>query len=320
MKAAQSKTKEGCCRIKVFDLNTPRTGKMGFPELQPADSFLITLFEADQSIHILVDAGKRGQAEQIIVPYLVENGITRLDYVIVTHPHDDHFGGMFDILNNEAITIDQWIYAPVPDGVVLSESGHDRNYEQWLELRGILANGHPRTKKIVELDHRDVGGKLDLTADGYIQWVALPDSAYYTPLDKVNINNVSIVFRLNYRGFTALFTGDCGVHQAEAILQSPQEEWIRDVHVLKASHHGGDESTTKEFIDRCRAKIVLIPCNVLVVNGRESFIHNLHLFSKEGAKIFRSDLHHTIELETDGQTIECYAETEQYKEKVHFSI
>jgi competence protein ComEC len=304
-----------CCRIQVFELNTPRTGKAGPPELQPADSFLIRLYERERTLHLLIDAGKRGQGEQIILPYLKEEGITHLDYLIVSHPHNDHFGGVPDLLADPDLTVGRFIYAPVPDATVRSEAGEDANYRDWLEMRRLIS-GHPRIQEIVELDYRQVGERLEIAPSCYFDIVSLPDPGYYLPRDKVNLNNLSVVLKLNYHGFTALFTGDCGADQAEAILRSEQREWLRDVHVLKAAHHGGDESTNPEFIETCRAKIVLITCNVLVVNGRASFIQNLHLFSKDGAKIFRADWYTDIDLWTDGRSIKAYAKTERYSEEI----
>jgi len=308
-------------RIHSFDLNTKETGRYGDPEMQPADGFLIRIREHGTEVNLLLDAGKKGQGEKVILPYLCSQGISHLDYMALSHPHLDHFGGMIDLLRESGITVGKFLYAPLADED-MHRAQDERNYRLWTEFKQTLeqaaAAGGVRT-----IDHLDAcrpGDRIALTLSVGLDIVALPDPSLYGENDVLNINDMSLVLKLHYGSFSALFPGDCGRAQAEQILRSPQRELIRDVTLLKASHHGGDESTTPEFTALCNSRIVLVPCNSLVVEHRPSFVRNLHDFSRNGAKILRADCQRSIEIASDGTVVTCRASTDHYSEHTAFHL
>jgi glyoxylase-like metal-dependent hydrolase (beta-lactamase superfamily II) len=79
----------GYLHIQTFDLNSRQTSPLGTPANLPADSFLITYYRDDQKVQILLDAGKRHQGTNIIIPHLLAQGIMKLNMVILSHPHQD---------------------------------------------------------------------------------------------------------------------------------------------------------------------------------------------------------------------------------------
>jgi beta-lactamase superfamily II metal-dependent hydrolase len=307
-------------RIKMFDLNSPETCHYGKPERQPADSLLIHIREQMKDCYLLLDAGKKGQAEKVIIPYLFEQGITHLDYMILSHQHLDHFGGMIDILQRHEFTIGRFIYAPLSDELLL-RSKDEYNSVLWQEFEQVFIEAQARIHEIDNMSSYAAGDRITLTPSTVVDIVALPDPSLVKDGETVNLNNMSIVLRLQHKGFSALFPGDCGRVQAESILQSEQRELLRNVNLLKASHHGGDDSTTSEFIALCNSQIILIPCNELVVEERPSFIQNWHDFGRQGAKLIRCDWYRDVEITTDGETaIQCRAATDQYREETLFPL
>ncbi len=307
---------DGYCRILTFDLNSKDNGAKGIPEFNPADSFLISSTKGEATSHVLLDAGKKGQAESIIIPYLHEQGITKIDRLIISHMHYDHFGGIIDLLNHPEITIEQLIYSPISNYSLEHCDAGELNYQLWVELQSLIEE---RKQQVVFIENEQVGGIIEIDDELYFDIIATPNEEVVQNGEPVNLNNLNLVLKLNYRKFTALFPGDCGMTQTKNIIDSAQYEKVRNVFLLKAAHHGGDESTTPEFISMCNARIVIIPCNQLVVEQRPSFISNMHAFSRNGAKVFRSDFYREIEIVTDGRSVHGMGRTDLFQEHLSFT-
>lgn len=309
----------GFVKLKAFDMNTVQGRKGGQPEMQPADCLLVTISDGGRETYLLVDAGKRGQARLTVIPYLQEQGIAHLDHVLLTHQHDDHFGGLIDVLEEESISIGQFYYAPLTDEQV-KRGNHEANYNNWLLFKQVLEQQAGRIGKIRDLNGTRPGEQLAIAGGCTLDIVAVPDIELLDQGGFININNASIVVRLNYKAFSALLAADCGAAQAEAIWNSPQRQLIERVTLLKASHHGGGESMNDECNDAADARIVIVTCNELVVEGVPQFIPNYHRFSRRGAKVYRMDWISDLELVTDGEEVNGVARTHQYEETIHFRL
>ncbi|UVI27513.1 ComEC/Rec2 family competence protein [Paenibacillus spongiae] len=300
---------KGTVHIKLFDVNTPETDQLGFPHGNPADSFLIRIQEEGEERRILLDGAKQGQGKHVIIPYLIENGITTLDCIILSHAHNDHFGGIIDILEDPRFTVHQFIYSPLDDDIV-EQSCDANNYEGWLTLRKLVG----QLPNVLELNETHIGTELRFGSEARFEIVSTPDRDYLRANKQVDLNDFNLIVKLKLGKFSALMAGDCGEYQSRQILNSNQRQSIESVTMLKAAHHGGDASTTPEFIHACGAKLVVIPCNVTVVEHRPSFIQNMHLFSRLGAKLLRADWARNIEVRTDGSRVECIMETDLFNE------
>lgn len=300
---------EGELSIYLFDVNTLESDPLGLPLKNPADSFLIRLRENGKEIRMLLDGAKKGQGKAIIIPHLEKHGIFELDAVILSHAHNDHFGGMIDLLHDSRFTVREFIYAPMEDDVV-ERSDSRQNYLFWRELREQIR----LLPKVIELDERDEGKSLRFGERLRFDIVSTPDREYLRTSRKVDLNECNAVLRLRYGSFTALFPGDCGEYQADQILRSPQSHMIRSVTMLKASHHGGDASMTPELIQACNPRIVVIPCNETVVEHRTAFVQNMHLFSRSGAKVLRADWARELEIRTDGSAVQTKLRTDWFTE------
>jgi competence protein ComEC len=307
---------DGLLMIKAFDVNSRKNNPTTLAEKNPADSYLISYEKDGDTVHILLDAGKPGHGEKVIIPYLIEKGIDKLDYLILSHFHLDHFGGMLDIAEDERISINRFVYSPISDSK-LQDSLEDQFYKMWIQLK-MLLNG--KSTEIIEIDESRIGDRIHIHTDLFLDTISAPNEQMIAASETLNLNEFNFVWKLTFHNFTALFPGDCGEFQANDILNSPQKEMVQSVSLLKASHHGGDDSTTSEFIELCNPKVVLIPCNEIVVEKRPSFRQKLHEFSRNGAKIFRADRCNDLEVYTNGHELVGEMDSEVYSETVRLKL
>lgn len=192
-----------------------------------ADSFLLI----QDGKTALVDCGTRSSGEDV-VEYLKSIGITKLDYVFGTHPHDDHMGGMYDVITNfEVGTI---IIPNVETGAVTSN--------WYIQL-------------VDELETNDYNVKYSNVGDIYMLGDA--EMKIIGPITEFedNINNYSIVLKVSFGQMDIVMTGDAETQVEEEILASLENI---DAEILKVGHHGSDTSTSEEFLDAISPEYALI--------------------------------------------------------------
>jgi len=308
---------EGFCRIQVFELNTERNCALGIPEGNPADSFLISTVAGNNQTHVLLDAGKKGHGEKVILPYLLEHRIDTIERIVLSHLHFDHFGGIIDLLREPRIKIKELMYSPLPEAAMKNNDAGELNYVLWKELEGLLSESD---LVLTNVKQEQTGDTIQIGSEASLTILSVPEELIVNEDGRSNLNEMNVIVKLQYRQFSALFPGDCGPRQAGRLLRSDQAHHVKDTFLLKAAHHGGDESTSEEFIRYCNAQLVVIPCNEVVTRHRPSFIGNTHVFADNGAKLFRCDYFQHIEIVTDGTEVHCSGNTEQYTEQVVFNL
>lgn len=196
-----------------------------------ADSFLI-----QQGDHFaLIDCGTQSTGDDV-TGYLRKSGITNLDYVIGTHPHDDHMGGMLEVI--QSVSVRDVIIPEVKSSLISSN--------WYLSLRKELKKSkytvvYPHVGEIYEL------GKAELTIIGPIDYQG------------TNINNYSIVIKLSFGTQDIIFTGDAEAEIEKQILDSGVDV---DAEVLKVGHHGSDTSNSEEWIAAISPDYALISTKV----------------------------------------------------------
>ncbi|WP_317853906.1 ComEC/Rec2 family competence protein [Chakrabartyella piscis] len=239
-----------------------------FLDVGQADS---TLIQAAGK-NMLIDAGNNEDGD-LVVSTLQAYGVETLDFVIPTHPHEDHVGGMDDVI--DAFDI----------GTVLlpNATSTTQTYEDMLD--SIANKGLTATEPIV--------------GDTY----TLGDCTF-TILGPVwdygdDMNNWSVSIQLIHGENSFVFTGD-----AEAEAESDMLGTGLDLHgdVFQAGHHGSTTSNTEDFLNAVNPKYVVISCGA---NNSYSHPHEeiLERFAERNITVYRTDTNGTIVATCDGTNI-----------------
>ena len=228
---------------------------------------------------MLIDAGISENSGRIVAK-IKELGYEKIDYLIATHPHADHIGGMKKIVENFDIGE---IYMP-------RASTNTKTFENLLQAisdKGLSIN----TAK---------AGKVILNGnDLKIEFLAPVSDSYG------NLNDYSAVVRLQYGKNVFLFTGDAEALSEGEILNSYSKGTLK-ADVLKVGHHGSNTASTADFINAVMPEYAVIE----VGNGNTynhphaEAINNLNAV---GAEILRTDINGNIKISSDKTsiTVQC---------------
>lgn len=245
-----------------------------FIDVGQADSIYFKLPNGD---HMLIDAGNNTDGP-LVVDYLNNHGVTKLDYLIGTHPHEDHIGGLDDVITTFEIGN---IYMPEYDSTT-------KTYED--VLNAIAA-------KNMDITSAKAGVILfdTLLNDITLKAVMLsPINENYS-----NTNNYSAVVKLIYGNTTYLFTGDAEDSAEEIIIDSDVD---LKADVLKLGHHGSSTSTSQAFLDLVDPDIAIISVGN-DNNYGHPHIETIAKLTNKAIDLYRTDKLGTIVLESDGLNI-----------------
>ncbi len=198
-----------------------------------------TYIELPSGQNVLIDAGPSGPA---IVGFLKSKGITKIDHVVLTHPHSDHYMGMSKVFSEFEI---KNFYDTKMDN--LKAAGDE-------SLRK-LAKDEPGCKT----HYPEVGEYLNWDSQVRVKVLnSCPEKVASSRSDQVN--NCSMVTRLYYNQTGVLLTGDIEASIENAITRVFKSGL--ESHVLKVSHHGSRYSSSAKFLSRVRPKIGVISSGV----------------------------------------------------------
>lgn len=204
----------GCA--PAVDSNASAT--VSFLDVGQGDSVLIQA--AGKTV--LIDGGERDQGS-VVLDDLKKYGVTTIDYMIASHPHSDHIGGLVDVLEDAAVssdlTVSMVLLPEIPDKDVPTT----RVYEAFLD--GIEDN-HIDPTFVSEKQTLNLGGNTTL------ELIAPPAGKTYSSL-----NDYSMAAYLNCGGKTFLFTGDAEKDEEADWLESGVFDGMH-ADVFKAGHHG----------------------------------------------------------------------------------
>lgn len=229
------------------------------------------LFQQGES-SMLIDAGGNNNGPQV-VSFLNDQGISNLDFVIGTHPHEDHIGGLDDVIN--AFSVGKVI---LPDIIHTTRTFED-------VLIAIQKNGLKITKAVA--GDRYALGQATIEIIGPIS------------INNDDLNNASVVCRVDFGTTSFMFTGDAEETSEQQIIKAGYK---LGADVLKVGHHGSNTSTSDAFLGRVAPSHA-----VIMVGAGNTYNHptktTLDRIAGAGINIYRTDLLGTIEVTSDGSNI-----------------
>lgn len=231
---------------------------------------------------VMIDSGPN---ESLILKYLQNLGISHIDLLIATHAHADHITGMDKIIEK---------YKP----------------------KAFIDPGIPHTtatyqRMITAIDkyninyYKGISRKINL---GSLSLTILPPAI---PLIKGSeLNNNSVVVRLDFKEFSILFTGDIEKEREGQLLTKSRSNLNADI--LKVGHHGSSSSSFPLFIKSVGPKIAVISCGHGNKYGHPHQ-ETISLLQSLGIEIYRTDLSGTILIKTDGIDYQIFTEKESIR-------
>ncbi|MBQ7450195.1 DNA internalization-related competence protein ComEC/Rec2 [bacterium] len=245
-----------------------------FFSVKNADSCLV---KTPENHYFVIDTGKKSfsgsysSGEGVIAKYLLAKGITKIDYVILSHLDNDHIGGTVGLL--EKIKVKKvFVNTDIP------------TTQTSQELFDYLKK-HNIPYEIVKND-TVLYEEKDLKVRAYLN-------------KSIDENENSIINLLEYKNFNALFMGDAGIGGYEILP-------VRKIDVLKLGHHGAKDTINKAVLDKIKPQTVIVSTGQNQYGHPHFSI--IDLFSENNIHYLRTDNKNTIDISTDGTNKQenCY--------------
>lgn len=258
--------KENTNEKAVSILKTNSNLEVYYFDVGQADSILIR----ENDNNILIDAGNNEDGEKLVNYLKNDLNIEKFNMVVGTHPHEDHIGGLDNVI--DSFDIDTIL---MPNATSTSKT-----------FENVLDSIEKKDYKITvpkineEFNYNNINIKV-----------------LYTGTDEKDLNNTSIVLKLTYQNNKFLFMGDATSKVEKKLLN---EDIKSDV--LKIGHHGSEYSTTKNFLDKVNPQYAIIE-----VGKNNTYKHpkeiTLDKLNKKNIKIYRTDIDGTIKVVSDGNNL-----------------
>ncbi len=272
-----------------FALEGENLLKVTFLDVRQGDS---TLIQTPDGKVILIDGGQSATRYshfdaglEVVLPYLEQEGIKKIDMVVITHPDYDHVGGLVEVVNSG-----------IPIGIIY-DTGIPHTTNVYNKLLDSIKSRKIPLKIPEKGEFLDWGDRV--TAQVIAPQVPPEKRKYET-----NLNEHSIVIRLEYGDISFLLTGDCE-HGCENIILSSGAP-VKST-VLKAGHHGSKTASGSLIYYLTDPEVVVISAG-----KRNKFDHPhwepMKLFRESGAEIWRTDYHGNVTVLTDGEGYEVTGE------------
>lgn len=243
------------------------TASVHFIDVGQGDCQLII---ADDGTTMLIDAGESEYGSHVL-NYIKDLGITRLDYVVGSHPHSDHIGGLRSVIKSD-IEIGRVIIPRVADEYIPTT----KSYEKLLDA---VEDNNLKLSSVKNESFEFGSGFITIIKPDY---------------NEDNYNNYSAVIRFEYGAVSFLFTGDI-----EKVIERQLVDRLEpiDVNVLKVAHHGSSTSSCYDFLNAVTPEYCVIGCgdngynhpNPDVVTRLRSYTDLIYRTDNSGSVVFTTN-------------------------------
>lgn len=263
-----NKHKVNTQNVYVDAENIENTLQVHFIDVGQGDSILLR----QNGDAMLIDAGERGKGNEV-VEYCKREGISELKYVLGTHMHEDHIGGISEVIDNMQV-----------DNVILTKS--DYSTDVCKNMINVI-----RKKNVNEI-YPDAGDTFSLGNADIL--VTAPNRNDYK-----DENNNSIILRVTYGDVSYLFCGDAEIESEYDMAENGMDI---SAQVIKIGHHGSDTSTSQMLLN------VVNPVYAVISVGKDNDYGHptsqvISRLEEYGIQYFRTDMEGTIVSVTDGKNI-----------------
>lgn len=337
-----ARTKQGCgCAVAVLVVMMAGLGFVGYKFVLPwwrkqpppasgkemqvhvldvgqGDSILIISPEGKV---VLVDAGDQTKGKAV-VEALKRYNVQQIDYLVATHAHPDHIGGMDDVLSNmKVLTVLHNDVAPpgvetetatnteadkkgqkgkaAPKAPAPKKQGKTTELptvKAYNEFKNTVAQSGAQFRKVEADEKIDLGGGAILTVLAPTQPLFTRDQIAKGGGNELNAN--SIVMRLDYGDFSMLLAGDA---EAQTEDRLTNKDLNLAATVLKVAHHGSKYATTENFAKRVKPEVAIISTSEFNRYGHPAPVVLEHLKAAGVRQLFRTDLQGEISITTTGR-------------------
>lgn len=264
--------------VMSFGISGSNVNPSDIPENSNLEVHFIDVGQADSALiecdgeTMMIDGGNVADSN-VVAAYLKKEDVTELNYVVCSHAHEDHVGGLSGALS---VTKADNIYAPKTE----ANTKAYKNFKKKAEEQN------------VEIKHPNIGDEIQFGSSKV---------EFLGPVDEngKDLNSTSIVLKITYGNTSFLFTGDAESDEEEEILNSGAD--LKST-VLKVGHHGSRTSTSYPFL-----REVMPQYAVISVEKGNSYGHpneeTLSKLSDAGVKVYRTDESGDIVMTSDGNSI-----------------
>lgn len=265
----------------LADNNSDEKLEVHFIDVGQGDAIYIGYDDFD----MLIDGGNNEDGP-FVVQYLEDQGVENIDLMVATHAHEDHIGGLDDVLKTFKVKM------VIDSGQVRDTKTYNDYISAVKESGATLIEDDTRTFMINDQFKVDIIDVID---------------------DHEETNNNSVITKLEYRDVSFLFTGDLEAEVEQMLLMYPIEATV-----YKAGHHGSSTSNSDMFLRRVHPDLIIVSAGL---NNKYGHPHQeaLTRLLKQTDKIYGTWENGTIIVMSDGKTMEVSANELVTMEDAHAS-